>query len=159
MLGFTSQRAIQHTMTGGAFSFNPSNLDPWFGLFNNGQQGEVLVLRDLKMVCNTIANGASWYVQGTNGGAIIAPSFNLDVNSPVLPGVIYGGSQTITIVPSVPGYRFWPASSGTPAFGWAYDRPIAVIYPGWMYMATIPIAAGKISGSFEWLVTMPKELY
>lgn len=130
----------------------------WAGLFNNGVQGEWLLIRDVRIGSNSASQFQSALVTGTNAGALSGTGLALDPTAPTLAGQVYTGRFTTLPTFPQPQARFWPANSNVVTTPWPFDRPIAVVTPGQLYYFVNFTLSSNIQISLEWLVIDPKEL-
>lgn len=157
MLGWTSRRLAAQTHVSTITTISGAGF-AWFGLFNNGIQGEWLLLRDLRASSGSASNYTTILVQGTSAGTLYGAGVPLDPSAPVLAGQTYSGH--LAGIPSAVGAnsRLFPPTGNTLQNVWTYDRPIAYILPGYMFQLVNNTTGGTLLATFEWLVVDPKEL-
>lgn len=157
MISHASRRIIQRTMTAGIAGFTSANAS-WLGLYNNGTQGEILLLRDLRIMPASAVIAWSQYVQGLNGGSVVAPTFALDVSAPALAGQLIGAHPVAAPTAGGAGLRVYGTTSAGEAPCWPWERPIAAILPGYTYMVFSTLVGITLNLTMEWLVTYAGEL-
>lgn len=158
MLNWGSRRLLEQTMlglnaaaiTGAGFAF--------CGLYNNGVQGEWLILRDFRCFGSSLGVLNVYNVQGTHAGALNSVVNPFMTYAPVLAGQIYSGHDVAIPPATAGGRRLLFAQANEIVYPWSNDRPFDVIIPGFMWFAENPTTGSSLNCSFEWLVIDPKEL-
>lgn len=158
MLNWGSRRLLEQTMLGlNAAAISGAGF-PFCGLFNNGIQGEWLILRDFRAASNTLTQLNAYNVQGTHAGALNSAVNPFILSAAVLAGQIFSGHDVAIPAATAGGRRILLGAANAIAYPWSSDRPFDVILPGFMWFVENITTGATLNCSFEWLVIDPKEL-
>lgn len=125
------------------------------GLFNNSSFGSLLYVIGLSVWVEPAASNC--FVFQVNQ---FPPTFTATAGFPVNPLIAALDGQLIVTgtAGGLPGNIVWRLGGGEVPESWPYDRPLAILPPGWALYASPDKVNSNISASFQWLVLSPDRI-
>jgi hypothetical protein len=125
------------------------------GLFNNSTIGSLLYVIGLSVWVEPAASNC--FVFQVND---FPPTFTQSPGYPVNPliAVLDGVLIRTGTAGGLPGNIVWRLSGNEVPEAWPYDRPLAILPPGWSLYASPDRVDSNISVGFQWLVLSPNQL-
>jgi hypothetical protein len=128
---------------------------PQIGLYNNSTIGSLLYVIGLTV-----------WVQPQNDNCFVfqvnqfPPTFTQSPGYPVNPLFATRDGVLITTATAggLPGNRVWRLSGNQVPEAWPYERPLAILPPGWTLYVSPDQPNSSISAGFQWLVLLPNQV-